>query len=50
MGADTVIEMARYSNFWRALREDAKDIGIAILGLAILFGFSVAVALIFHYG
>ena len=31
------------------LLEDAKDIGIAILALAILFGLSVGVALIFHY-
>ena len=34
---------------WRALFEDAKDVGIAILAIAILFGLGVGIALIFHY-
>jgi hypothetical protein len=41
--------MAHYSKLWRELLEGAKDVGIATLVVAILFGLSVGVALIFHY-
>ena len=41
--------MAHQSKLWQAILEDAKDVGIAILAIAILFGLSVGVALIFHY-
>jgi hypothetical protein len=45
----TGVEITHYLKLWRELLKDAKDAGIAILALAMLFGLSVGVALIFHY-
>jgi ABC-type transporter Mla maintaining outer membrane lipid asymmetry permease subunit MlaE len=44
-----MVEWPHHPKFWRELLESAKDAGIATLGVAILFGLSVGVALIFHY-
>ena len=44
-----MVEWPHHSRFWRELLESAKDAGIATLAIAILFGLSVGVALIFHY-
>jgi hypothetical protein len=43
------VELAHYSKLWREFLEDAKDAGIAILVVAVLFGLGVGIALIFHY-
>ena len=40
--------MANYSKVWQALREDAKEIAIAMLGIVILLGFGVGIALLFY--
>jgi hypothetical protein len=41
--------MAHHSKLWRAILEDARDVGIAILAVAILFFLGLGIALIFHY-